>query len=119
MRILFDNNVPVGVRDFLTGHEVRTLVEMNWPPQLENGELLRAAEAAAFEVMVTSGQNIRHQQNLASRKLALVVLGSNIWPIVRNHEAMIAAKIHAATPGSYQFIEMPLTPKFRSGSPTQ
>lgn len=119
MRILFDNNVPVGVRRFLTGHEVRTLVEMNWPPQLENGELLKAAEAAAFEVMVTSDQNIRHQQNLTSRKLALVVLGSNIWPIVRNHGAMIAAKIDAATPGSYEFIDMPLPPKFRSGSTTQ
>ena len=119
MRILFDNNVPVGVRRFLTGHEVRTLVEMNWPPQLENGELLKAAEAAAFEVMVTSDQNIRHQQNLTSRKLALIVLGSNIWPIVRNHGAMIAAKIDAATPGSYEFIEMPLPPKFRSGSTTQ
>ena len=119
MRILFDNNVPVGVRRFLTGHEVRTLVEMNWPLQLENGELLKAAEAAAFEVMVTSDQNIRHQQNLTSRKLALVVLGSNIWPIVRNHGAMIAAKIVAATPGSCEFIEMPLPPKFRSGSTTQ
>ncbi len=40
MRILFDKNVPVGARRFLTKHEVRTVEEMNWPPQLENGELL-------------------------------------------------------------------------------
>ena len=115
MRILFDKNVPVGVRRFLVGHEVRTVVEMDWPPQLENGKLLKAAEAAAFDVMVTSDQNIRYQQNLTGMKLALVVLGSNIWPIVRNHGAAIAAKVNAATPGRYDFIEMPLPPKPRSG----
>ena len=64
MRILFDKNVPVGVRGFLSGHEVRTFVEMQWHPQLENGELLKAAEAAQFDVMITSDQNIVYQQNL-------------------------------------------------------
>jgi hypothetical protein len=119
LRILFDKNVPVGVRRFLAGHEVRTVVELNWPPQLENGALLDAVETAAFDVMVTSDQNIQFQQNLAGRKLALVVLGSNIWPIVRNHGAVIAAPVDVATPGSYAFIEIPLPPKPRSGSPTQ
>jgi hypothetical protein len=80
-------------------------------PKLENGELLKAGEAAGFEVMVTSDQNIVYQQNLAGRKLALVVLGSNIWPIVRDYGATIAAKVDVATPGSYNFIEMPLPPK--------
>ena len=61
--------------------------------------------------MVTSDQNIRYQQNLAARKLALVVLGSNIWPVVRKHSAAIAASVDAAAPGSYAFIEMPLPPK--------
>ena len=115
MRILFDKNVPVGVRGFLVGHEVRTVVETGWPPQLENGELLNAAEIAAFDVMVTADQNIRYQQNLAGRKLALVVLGSNIWPIVREHGAAIAGKADAAAPGSGAFIEMPLPPKPRGG----
>jgi hypothetical protein len=113
LRIVFDKNVPVGVRRFLSEHEVRTFVEMQWHPQLENGELLRVAEASGFDVMVTSDQNIRHQQNLTGRKLALVVLGSNIWPVVRDHGAAIAAKVAAAAPGSYEFIEMPLPPKRR------
>jgi predicted nuclease of predicted toxin-antitoxin system len=107
-RILFDNNVPVGVRGFLTNHEVRTVVEMNWPPQLENGELLKAAEAAGFAVLVTSDQNMRYRQNLVGRRLALVALGSNIWPVVRNHAAAIAAAVDKATAGSYQSIEVPL-----------
>jgi hypothetical protein len=113
LRILFDNNVPVGVRDFLSNHEVRTVVEMNWPLQVENGELLKAAEAAAFDVLVTSDQNIQYQQNLTGRRLALVALGSNVWPIVRNHGAEIAV-VDRIKPGSFDFLEMPLPPKPRA-----
>ncbi|MGO9261063.1 MAG: hypothetical protein ACLQU1_32855 [Bryobacteraceae bacterium] len=113
MRIVFDKSVPVGVQRFLSKHEVRTFVEMQWYPQLENRELLRAAETAGFDVLVTSDQNIRFQQNLTGRKLALVVLGSNVWPLVRGHGAAIGAKVDAATPGSYDLNEMPLPPKRR------
>jgi hypothetical protein len=86
-------------------------MQTGWPLQLEDGELLRSAEEAGFDIMVTSDQNIRDQQNLTGRKLALVVLGSNIWPIVATHAIEIAARVDAATPGSYGFIEMPLPPK--------
>lgn len=115
MRILFDKNVPVGVRGCLAGHEARTFADMRWHPQLENGELLKACEEEGFDVMVTADQNIRYQQNLTGRRLVLVVLGSNIWPIVRDHQAAIAAKVDAALPGSYEFIEMPLPPRRRKG----
>jgi hypothetical protein len=54
---------------------------------------------------------IKYQQNLTGRKLALVLLGSNIWPILRGHAATITEKVNAATVGSYGFIEMPLPPK--------
>jgi hypothetical protein len=76
---------------------VCTFVELGWPPQLENGKLLCAAETAEFDVLVTSDQNIRYQQNLTGRRLALVVLGSNIWPLVREHAIEIAEKVDAAT----------------------
>lgn len=116
MRVLFDKNVPVGVRHFLLLHEVRTFVVMQWPPQLENGELLQMAEETGFNVMVTCDQNIRYQQNLAGRKLALVVLGSNIWPIVRSYGTVIAAAVDAAKPGGFDFIEMSIPPKSRRQS---
>ncbi len=70
MRIVFDKNVPVCVRRFLSKHEVHTFLDMQWHPQLENGAFLDAAEAAEFDVVVTSDQNIRHQQNLTGRWLA-------------------------------------------------
>lgn len=111
MRILLDNNVPIGVRAFLALHEVRTVIEMSWPPQIENGELLITAELAGFDVLLTSDQNIKHQQNLAGRKLALVVLGSNIWPIVSRYGALVAAAVEKTAPGSYQFVEMPFPKK--------
>jgi hypothetical protein len=63
--------------------------------------------------MITADQNIKYQQNLSGRKLALIVLGSNIWPIVRDHAAEIAAKVDAAKPGGYDFIEMPVPPRPR------
>jgi hypothetical protein len=111
LRVLFDKNVPAGVRRFLARHEVRTVVDLQWPPQLENGELLKSAEESTYDVLVTCDQNIEHQQNLRGRRLALVVLGSNLWPIVRNYEALIAKAVEAASPGSYEFIEMLPPPK--------
>ena len=77
MRILFDKNVPAGVRTFLSGHYVRTFVQMHWHPQLENGDLLELAE---FDVVVTSDQNIQYQQNLKGAEA--VTGGARIGRIV-------------------------------------
>jgi hypothetical protein len=89
---------------------------MNWSPRIKNGELLNAAEGAAFDVLVTSDQNIPYQQNLVRRRLALVVLGSNIWNVVRNHGAAIAVAVNNASPGSCEVIVMPIPPKPRKPS---
>ncbi len=67
------------------------------------------ADLSGFNMMVTADQNIRYQQNLTHHSLALLVLGSNIWPIVRQYSSAILTRVSAATPGSYDFIEMPLT----------
>ena len=115
MRILFDQGTPIPIRRFLSAHVVRTAAEEGWST-LRNSELLDAAEASGFDLIVTADQSIKYQQNLSGRKLALVVLGSNIWPVVRNHGDAIAARINAAKPGSYDFIEMPHPPKPRSWS---
>lgn len=80
--------------------------ELGWPDQLENGELLANPEQSRFDLLVTSDQ-IRYQQNIADRNIALLILGSNIWPIVRTYAAAIRAGAQAAKPGTYLFIEMP------------
>lgn len=110
MRILFDRNVPRKVRNFLSKHEVRTISEMGWSPRLKNGELLKAAEAGGFDALLTCDQNIRYQQNLSGRNLALVILTSNLWPSVRDCGPAIEAAVENARPGSFQTLAVPLPP---------
>lgn len=102
--------MPNGVRQFLDQHQVETVDQRGWQ-RISNGELLQAAEAAAFDVVITADQNIVYQQNLKKRRIALIVLGSNIWPIVRNYKTTIAERVDKATAGNYAFIEMPISAK--------
>lgn len=74
---------------------------------MKNGDLLRAAEEAAFDVFITSDKNIRYQQNLTNRKLAIVVLSRGRWRLVRQRLGAIVAAVDAATPGSYTEVEIP------------
>jgi hypothetical protein len=110
VKIIFDNSTPGPLARSLIGHEILTCPKLGWT-RLENGELLTAAEAAGFELMITADQNLKYQQNLAKRRIALIVLGSNYWPTVRQFSALIAANADAAKPNSYVFIEMPATRK--------
>ena len=75
--------------------------------ELSNGELLTAAEAAGFEVLVTTDKNIRYQQNLTGRKIAIVVLGKGRWRLIRPMLAQVALAVNAATPGSYTEVKIP------------
>jgi hypothetical protein len=72
-----------------------------------NGELLRAAEDAAFEVFLTTDKNIRYQQNPAERVIAIVVLGNSRWLLVQRHVDRVVAAISAAKPGTYTEVEIP------------
>lgn len=79
--------------------------------QLRNGILLNAAEVNGFDVMITADQNLQYQQNLKTRKIALVVIGSNRWPYVQQHLPAIRTAVEASGPSTYIFIEVPLSPK--------
>jgi hypothetical protein len=100
MRVLFDHCTPYGIARFLVGHEVSPARKLGWA-ELTNGKLLNAAEAAGFDVMVTVDQNIRYQQNLKGRKIALVVLGRGRWTLVLPVIERVIAAVNAAVPGSY------------------
>jgi len=104
--VLFDKNIPWGLRRHLAGYTVRTTEDEGWSG-LSNGDLLSAAERAGFEVMLTADRRIRYQQNLAGRRLALIVLSSPAWPVVKDHIPAIKAAVDAATPGSYQEVDLP------------
>ena len=76
MKILFDHCVPRPLRRELPGHDIRTAREMRWEG-LKNGKLLDEAQAEGFEVFLTVDQNIRYQQNLQGRAIAVVVMIAN------------------------------------------
>jgi len=106
MFILFDHVTPAGIARFLPGHRVTKAKDRGWDT-LTNGDLLAEAERAGFEVLLTSDKNIRHQQDLTGRRIAIVVLSTPQWPVVRLHLDMIAAAVNAATPGSYAEVNIP------------
>lgn len=107
MKILFDQGVPKPLQRFLSGHEVTRAFQLGWDKKV-NGELLALAEAAGFQLLITTDQNIRHQQNLWARKISVFVLGRGNWPEIKPHAKRIAAKIGAIKkPGIYFYAIEP------------
>lgn len=100
MKILFDQGTPAPLRAHLAGHTVDTAYELGWS-SFRNSQLLKAAEEAGYDLLVTTDQNLRYQQNLRERKLAVLVLLSTSWPRVRVHVRAIAQVIETMQPGDY------------------
>lgn len=106
MRILFDQATPVPLRDFLKGHTVRTAAQEKWD-RLQNGDLLTAAEVAGFDLFLTTDKNMRFQQNVTGRKIAIVLIGKQQWPDLQPHGHLVAAAVNAATPGTFTEVSIP------------
>jgi hypothetical protein len=106
MLILFDNGTPAPLRYALKGHSVVEAIERGWD-RLANGELIAAAEAAGFELLLTTDKNMRYQQNLKGRKIAFVVIGNQQWPTLRRYLDRVVEAVNAATPGSVAEVEIP------------
>ena len=103
MRILFDQGAPVPLKLHLTGHHVETAYELGWS-RLTNGDLLAAAEGR-FDALVTTDRNLRHQQSLAGRKLAVLVLPTTSWPRLQKQIQAIVSALSALKPGEYLELE--------------
>lgn len=102
MTILLDACVPRPLRSLLPSHQIATAQEAGWG-QLKNGALLAAAETK-FQAFITSDQNIRYQQNIIGRNLAILVLPTNDWPTIKQHADGISVRVAALKPGD--FIEL-------------
>jgi hypothetical protein len=105
MKILFDQGTPLPLRRALSAHHVVTTEDAGWG-KLSNGELIRAAEAS-FDLLITTDKNIKHQQNLAGRKLAILVLPTTSWPKIRQHLPLISEAVDSMKPGEYRDLELP------------
>ncbi len=106
MRILFDQATPVPIRSYLAGHVVRTAAQQGWD-RLRNGDLLRVAEQAGFDVLLTTDKNMLYQQSLAGRKIAIVVLSLQQWPELRLHIRKVIQAVDAAKPGTRTEVDLP------------
>jgi hypothetical protein len=102
MKILFDHGTPAPLRRQLAGHEISTAYEMGWA-KLNNGDLLATAEKS-FDAFITTDQNLRYQQNLTGRRLAILVLPTTSWPEIQKHTDKISDAVNSLKPGV--FVEL-------------
>ena len=98
MRILFDQGTPVPL--------VNTAYERGWS-SLRNGDLLDSAEQDNYEIFVTTDRNLRHQQDLRNRRIAVVVLSSTSWPRIERAVEEVVRSIDEATPGTLVEVVIP------------
>ena len=103
MKVLFDHGTPAPLRNHLREYSVDRSAEKGWE-LLENGELIRKAEEEGHEVIVTTDQSMRYQQNLSGMRLAIVVLLSTAWPRVRHRTEEIREVIEATGPGELREV---------------
>ena len=98
MKILLDQGTPAPLRRHLDHYPIHTASEMGWS-DLDNGDLLEVAEREGYEVLITTDQNMRYQQNLDGRRLAIIVLLSTAWPKIRLRTADVRASLDEIRPG--------------------
>ncbi len=106
MRVLFDQGTPVPLKASLGEHEVSTAYELGWST-LKNGDLLDAAEKEGFEVLITTDGNLRHQQDLSARSIAIIVLATTSWPRIRRGIPTVVRAVNGALPESYVELQFP------------
>ena len=102
-RVLFDQSTPRPVRRYLTKHEVRTALELGWE-RLSNGMLLSAADKAGFDVFLSGDRNIPSQQTMNGRRLAVLCMTANNWPIVQPHIQNVVEAVDSAEPGTAKAV---------------
>ncbi len=107
MRVLLDQCTPAPIREYLTKHQVSTAHERGWSTLL-NGNLIKAAEAAGFDVLLTTDTHIMNQQNLTRMKLAVVVLSTNHWKSILTAINSVVTAVDTAKPG-IRLIEITLS----------
>jgi hypothetical protein len=106
VKILFDQGTPAPLRNALRPNPVSTAFELGWQ-KLQNGDLLAAAEGRGFDVLVTTDQNLRYQQNLVGRRLAIVVLLTTNWPLIRQHVDTVSRAVTDIARGGYVELAFP------------
>jgi predicted nuclease of predicted toxin-antitoxin system len=106
VQILFDQGVPAPLRRHLNEHRITTASELRWAT-LTDRELLDRAEASGFDLLITTDRNLMHQQVLAGRDLAILVLSTTSWPRLRQEATAVAQAVDTMSAGDYREIQIP------------
>ena len=106
MKILLDECVPLQVRHALTEHEVTTAQRMGWGG-ISNGDLLDKAEQENFQIFILADKNLRYQQNLSRRRIAILELWTNHRPTLEKHFAEMRAAVEKLSAAEYSILEIP------------
>ena len=106
LRLLFDQNAPWPLRHLLPEHHISSAYLLGWD-RLVNGDLLRAAEQAGFDVLVTLDRRIRYQQNLPTRRIGIVVLPQQQLDVLEAGLVLLRAAIEQAGQGAYVELKLP------------
>ena len=105
MRILLDECVPWPMHRLLTGHGCSTAQQHGWGG-IKNGRLLQLAEKE-FDLFITSDQNVRYQQNLAGKRIAILELSTNKLRRIEAAAALIQSAIASIRPSEFRRLEIP------------
>jgi hypothetical protein len=106
VKVLLDECVPAQVRYAFAGHDVTSVQEQGWTG-IKNGDLLAAAESAGFDVFIVADKNLRHQQNLGRRRIAMLELWTNHRPTLEKHFSAIRAAAQSLQAGEYRPLGHP------------
>jgi hypothetical protein len=98
--VLLDESIPAGVKRILSGFDVKTVPEMGWAG-ISNGKLLDLVEQARFDLLVTADANIKFQNQLSGRRIAMAVLISNRWKTIREHADELRKVVASIHEGDY------------------
>ena len=104
VRVLLDECVPWPIRRVLAGHECNTPSRLGWAG-IENGDLVRRADER-FDIFVTSDQNLRYQQGLTSRRIAIVELWTNNLRKLERNGDEIRRVVDEIQPGEFRRVEL-------------
>ena len=102
-RVLLDHCVPRPLAALLFGVTIATAKQMGWT-QLKNGELLAIAESAGFDVLITSDKNLRYQQNLATRRIAIIEMPTNRLSQLPRYAPQVNSLLATIAPGTYEVL---------------
>jgi predicted nuclease of predicted toxin-antitoxin system len=107
MRVLLDEQLPRHLAREIGGHDVSTVQQRGWAG-LKNGELLRVAADAGFDVLVTADRNLQFQQNLSQSRLGIILLiaSSNALEDLLPLVPSLLAAIPKSHPGQLSRVEL-------------